>query len=87
MFGSYATIVVSLFYQSNNKAKDMNTSNRIAVKTIVSGDKSITIMRMVKPGTERVFFYPQTSDGKRLNSTLYARMYEAVALGKVYLRN
>jgi hypothetical protein len=49
--------------------------------------KVVRIMRVVKEGTKRVFFFPQTVDGKRLNSTLFARQYDAVSLGKIYLNN
>lgn len=49
--------------------------------------KIVRIIRVVKEGTKRVFFFPQTVDGKRLNSTLFARQYDAVSLGKMYLNN
>jgi hypothetical protein len=57
------------------------------VKIITKGTKSVNIVRMVKSGTDRVFFYPVTNNGLRLNRTNYARMYDAVSLGKVYLNN
>jgi hypothetical protein len=48
-------------------------------------NKTISIARVVKPGTTRVFFFPVTSDNKRLNTTLYARQYDAEGLAKAYL--
>lgn len=52
------------------------------------GEKSVKIVRVVrvvKEGTKRVFFYPETEDGRRLTRTLYARQYDAVNLAKYYL--
>jgi hypothetical protein len=57
------------------------------VATYNKNEKSIKIMRFVKLGTNRIFFFPLTEDGKRLNSTLFARKYDAVSLGKQYLNN
>ena len=55
------------------------------IATYTNGQKSVSIIRKVKEGTKRVFFYPITSDGLRINSTLYARQYDAVSLAKLYL--
>lgn len=55
------------------------------VHVITKGEKSVSIIRKVKDGTNRVFFYPLTSDGKRLSSTLFARKYDAERLAKYYL--
>lgn len=49
--------------------------------------KVFRIIRVVKEGTKLVFFFPLTIDGKRLNSTLFARKYDAVSLGRIYLNN
>lgn len=48
-------------------------------------NKSVEIKKVVKEGTNRIFFYPMTLDGKRLNRTLYARKYDAINLGKLYI--
>ena len=55
--------------------------------TITRNNKSIVIVRIVKAGTSRVFFYPTTKEGLRLNRTNFARQYDAVNLGKQYLNN
>lgn len=57
------------------------------VKTITHKSAVINIVRVVKPGTKRVFFYPLTSDHKRLNRTLYARLWSAEELAKSYLKS
>lgn len=44
------------------------------------------IKRIVKQGTKRVFFYPETKDGKRINRTLFARKYDAENLVKQYTK-
>jgi len=53
---------------------------------ITKNDKAVKIVRMVKEGTKRVFFYP-TVNGLRLNRTNFARQYDAISLGKQYLNN
>ena len=49
--------------------------------------KKIFIIKVVKPNTKKILFFPQTPEGKRLNSTLFARKYDAVNLGRIYLNN
>jgi hypothetical protein len=73
----YNIIVLHLIIKTN---KDMKI-----VKTMTRNNKTISIARVVKPGTTRVFFFPVTSDNKRLNTTLYARQYDAEGLAKAYL--
>lgn len=55
------------------------------VETLKFGEKAIKIMRVVKQGTERVFFYPETLDGKRLTTRVFARKYDAVNLAYRWL--
>ena len=55
------------------------------VEIYKKGEKSIKIIRMVKEQTKRVFFYPETEDGRRLTKTLFARKYDAINLAKYYL--
>jgi hypothetical protein len=55
------------------------------VEIYKKGEKSIRIVRMVKEQTKRVFFYPETEDGRRLTKTLFARKYDAINLAKYYL--
>jgi len=55
--------------------------------TLSKNNKTIIIVRIVKAGTKRVFFYPTTKDGLRLNRTNFARQYDAINLGKQYLNN
>ena len=57
------------------------------VKTITKNETVVNIVRVVKPGTKRVFFYPLTADNKRLNRTLYARMWSAEEIAKAYLKS
>jgi len=52
---------------------------------LTKNNKTIEIVRIVKKGTKRVFFYPMTLDGLRLNNTNFARQYDAISLGKQYL--
>lgn len=54
---------------------------------LTKNNKTVVIVRMVKTGTSRVFFYPTTKEGLRLNRTNYARQYDAISLGKLYLNN
>ena len=57
----------------------------VAIYKNKNNGKVFKIIRVVKEGTKLVFFFPLTNDGKRLNSTLFARKYNAVSLGKIYL--
>ena len=56
------------------------------IETIKYFEKTVEIFRTVKTGTKRVFFFPQTSDGKRLNRTMFARKGDAMSLGRHYLK-
>jgi len=47
------------------------------------GEKTISIIKTVKQGTKRIFFYLMTDAGKRLNATLYARKYDAITYGAI----
>jgi hypothetical protein len=47
--------------------------------------KSYKIIRIVKPGTGRVFFYPVNENGQRLTKTNFARKYDAENLGRWYV--
>jgi hypothetical protein len=49
--------------------------------------KVVEIVKIIKEGTKRVFFYPRTIEGKRISRTNFARKYDAVRLGKVYADN
>ena len=60
---------------------------QIAIYKNRTNSKVVRIMKVIKAGTKRIFFFPLTENDKRLNSTLYAKLYDAVALGKVYLIN
>ena len=57
----------------------------IEIMTITKNNKSIVIVRTVKANTKRVFFYPTTKEGLRLNRTNFARQYDAISLGNIYL--
>jgi len=58
---------------------------RQVVGTLRVRTSKINIFKCVKEGTSRVFFYPETLDGKRLSSTMFARKYDAENLGWNYL--
>jgi len=47
--------------------------------------KTAVVVRMVKEGTKRVFFYPTNAEGERLGLTNFARQYDAVKLAMKYL--
>jgi len=54
---------------------------------ISKNNKTVIIVRIVKAGTKRVFFYPTTENGLRLNNINFCRQYDAINLGKVYLNS
>lgn len=47
--------------------------------------KSYKIIRIVKHGTGRVFFYPVNENGQRLTKTNFARKYDSENLGRWYV--
>jgi hypothetical protein len=55
--------------------------------TLTKNNKTIVIVKIQKAGTKRIFFYPVTKEGLRLNRTNFARQYDAINLGKQYLNN
>jgi len=44
----------------------------------------VKIYKFVKTGTKRVFFAPEV-DGKRINTTMYARLYDASKVARNYI--
>jgi len=78
------TILNVYLYSDNNNKVIITKTN---IMTITRNNKSIVIVRIVKTGTSRVFFYPTTKEGLRLNRTNFARQYDAINLGKQYLNN
>ena len=57
------------------------------IETLKKNEKVVSIIRVQKEGTKRVFFFPKTSEGFRLNRTMYAAKWEAIKLAKMYLNN
>ena len=57
------------------------------IETFKKNEKVISIIRVQKQGTTRVFFFPKTVEGLRLNRTMYAAKWEAVKIAKMYLNN
>lgn len=55
--------------------------------TLTKNNKTIVIVKIQKVGTKRIFFYPTTKDGLRLNRTNFARQYDDINLGRQYLNN
>ena len=56
------------------------------VKTITKNNKTVTISKVQKDGTKRTFFKVE-SEGKLIIRTMYARLYDAEKLAKLYLNN
>lgn len=48
-------------------------------------NEKVSIKKFKKEGTKRIFFAPVTEKGQRLNSTMFARLYDARGLAKAYL--
>lgn len=57
------------------------------VKTITHNANTVNIMRIVKPGTKRVFFFAVTEDNKRIGKTLWARQWSAEEVAQSYLKS
>ncbi len=62
-------------------AKLNNVKNIVNSKT----KESVTIIKVQKVGTKRVFFVPEVN-GKRINSILFAKLYNAESLANQYLK-
>ena len=65
----------------------MTITNSTNVITLKKGNNTINIKRTVKEGTKRVFFYPETIEGKKITRTLFARLYDAERLAFKYLEH
>ena len=75
-----------LYLTSSAKRTDENNERkRMKMMKFTKNGKTAVIVRMVKEGTKRVFFYPTNEEGKRLGLTNFARQYDAVKLAKQYL--
>jgi len=46
----------------------------------------IEVTKFKKEGTQRIFFAPIV-DGKRINATMYARLYDAERLANLYIKS
>ena len=67
----------------------MNGFEKIEVAEIrTNREKTIKVQicKFQKTGTKRTFFTPEV-DGKRINTTMFARKYSAVSLAKLYISN
>lgn len=55
---------------------------------LANADKSVKVklVKFRKKGTQRIFFTPEV-DGKRLTSTMFARLTGARNIGRQYLAN
>ena len=53
-------------------------------RTITGKGKTAIIYKFKKCGTERIFFAPEI-DGNRINSTMYARLYDAESVSRRYI--
>lgn len=54
------------------------------VTKLKKGNEEVTIFKFKKDGTRRSFFAPEVNE-KRINSTMFARLYDAENLAKRYL--
>lgn len=59
----------------------------VKLESFIKADKKVSVYRTSKVGTKRFFFFVATQENKRIGSTLWARKWEAVSLGKAYLNN
>lgn len=53
--------------------------------TFNKNSEKVIIYKYRKQGTKKEFFAPELEDGRRISSTLFARMYDAEKLAKRYL--
>ena len=59
---------------------------KISKKTTYKNNvEKVIIFKYRKQGTKKEFFAPELENGKRLNSTMYSKMYDAEKLAKLYL--
>jgi len=61
-------------------------TNIRTLQIIKKGDIEIAIKRVVKPGTNRVFFFPSNADGKNITKTFWSRKAQAVTIARNYLK-
>lgn len=64
----------------------MTYQNLNTVENITKNGLTISIVKVAKTGTKKVFFTPEI-EGKRLTTTLFARLYDAKDLAKKHLKN
>jgi hypothetical protein len=74
-----------VYLSDRNEKKYIMTTVEIYANK--DNSKKIYIIKVVKPNTKKSLFFPQTPEGKRLNSKLFVRKYDAVNLGRIYLNN
>lgn len=70
------------------KTKSFTNLGAALILNNKSTGEKVTIYKVQKDGTKRVFFKPTTlKEGKEvaLTSTLWARLYDAEKVGKMYL--
>lgn len=63
----------------------MTYQNLNIVEKITKNNTTIHIVKISKVGTKKVFFTPEI-EGKRLTTTLFARLYDARDLAKQFLK-
>jgi DNA-binding transcriptional regulator GbsR (MarR family) len=65
----------------------MTTFTKLNVASkIKKGDNLVTIFKVKKEGTRRIFFSAEYND-KKITSTMFARLYDAENLAKAYLNH
>ena len=56
------------------------------IETIKYFENTVEIFKSTKVGTKSNYYFPQTADGKRISRTMFARKYDALSLGRKFLR-
>jgi hypothetical protein len=57
---------------------------RVASKIVARDGRTVIVYKFVKDGTMKAFFAPEIG-GKRITSTMFARLYDAENLARSYL--
>jgi len=70
----------------NDKDMTFTEINTVSKFKNQANNEVIIVKKFKKAGTKRVFFTPENEQGQRLTSTMFAKMYDAEALAKRYLK-
>lgn len=59
--------------------------NRVKIVRNAKTGEFVEIFKYSKTGTKQVYFVPEVT-GKRITSTMWARLYDAESVAKIYLK-